>query len=281
MYFCKNEIVLTKNDSMKNLIIDNHSHVTIPIEKHIELMNEAGIDKTILFRTNVHPELSNDETGIKKEMGKLMKLISGDSNIIKQYSSTANSELFNTVQKYPDRFYCFGIVSLDMEISEMIASIKNQIDKYHILGLGEFTLSSGTIPKMENIFKASSQANNLPIWIHGFNPLTLKDIIEIEKLAKNYPTVPVIIGHAGGSYWLETIDIVKRNTNIYLDISASFSSMALKIIINELPDKTFFGVDYPYGDMWLMKKMVERVCNNNEVLHKVLGGNIATLLQLY
>ncbi|WP_321480608.1 hypothetical protein [uncultured Bacteroides sp.] len=40
-----------------------------------------------------------------------------------------------------------------------------------------------------------------------------------------------------GSNWLETIGIIKRNPNMYLDTSASFSTLALKIVIKELPDK--------------------------------------------
>ncbi len=41
----------------------------------------------------------------------------------------------------------------------------------------------------------------------------------------------------GGSNWLETIGIIKWNPNMYLDTSASFSTLALKIVIKELPDK--------------------------------------------
>lgn len=265
---------------MKKLVIDGHSHVTLPIEKHIALMNEAGIDKTILFRTNIHPELRSDEIGIKEEMAKLMNILSGDPSIVQKYGNTANEELFSIVQKHPDRFYCFGMISLDMELPDMVEGIRQQVDKHHILGLGEFSLASGSIPKMENVFKASAQTVNLPIWIHCFNPLVLKDIQQIEGLAQKYPSVPVIIGHSGGSNWLETIDIVKRNANMYIDISASFSSLVLKIIIEELPDKTFYGVDYPYGDMWIIRKMIERVCADKNIQSKVLGENIANLLKL-
>ena len=265
---------------MNSLIIDGHSHVTLPVEKHLSLMDEAGIDKTILFRTSIHPELQSNEEGIKKEMQKLMNILSGDTKVVRKYSNVANKELFDAVEKYPDRFYCFGIVPLDMDIPDMMEEIRQQLDKHHILGLGEFTLASGTVPAMENVFKASAQTACLPIWIHGFNPLGLEDIQQIEILAQKYLSVPVIIGHSGGSNWQKTIDIVKRNSNMYLDVSATFSSMVLKIIIKELPDKTFYGVDYPYGDMWIMRKMIERVCPDQTILSKVLGENIARLLSL-
>lgn len=109
---------------MNSLIIDGHSHVTLPVEKHLSLMDEAGIDKTILFRTSIHPELQSNEEGIKKEMQKLMNILSGDTKVVRKYSNVANKELFDAVEKYPDRFYCFGIVPLDMDIPDMIEEIR-------------------------------------------------------------------------------------------------------------------------------------------------------------
>jgi len=38
------------------MIIDSHSHVFLPVEKHLEIMGNDGIDKTVLFPTIIHPE---------------------------------------------------------------------------------------------------------------------------------------------------------------------------------------------------------------------------------
>lgn len=38
------------------MIIDSPAHVMLPVEKQIALMNEASVDKAILFSTLVHPE---------------------------------------------------------------------------------------------------------------------------------------------------------------------------------------------------------------------------------
>lgn len=269
-----------KDSKEKQLVIDNHSHVTFPIDNHIQLMDEAGIDKTILFRTLVHPELQNSVHEIKNEMGKLNSILSGNPTLAKERTEDAARELYDAVQKYPDRFIGFGAVPLQLKPQEMIDFIEKEIIAKGFVGIGEFTMGSGEISKLETIFFASSKTGNLPLWIHAFNPLTLKDIQKIEVLSKKYSTVPVIIGHMGGSNWLETIDIVKRNPNMYLDTSACFSTLALKIVITELPDKAVFGVDYPYGDMLLARKTIERVCENNQVLAKILGGNIVKLLDM-
>ncbi|WP_242851360.1 hypothetical protein [Clostridium sp. DMHC 10] len=59
------------------MIIDSHAHVVLPVEKHIELMDEAGIDKTILFSTSMHPELAQNLEEYEKELNKLYDIILG------------------------------------------------------------------------------------------------------------------------------------------------------------------------------------------------------------
>ena len=38
------------------MIIDSHQHVMLPPEKQVKLMEQAGLDKVILFFTTPHPE---------------------------------------------------------------------------------------------------------------------------------------------------------------------------------------------------------------------------------
>ena len=145
-------------------------------------------------------------------------------------------------------------------------------------GFGEFTLLSGQIKVLAPVFQASSDMGNLPIWIHAFNPLVLSDIQEIAGLAKSYPAVPVILGHMGGSNWLEALGLAKEIPNLYLDISAWFSALVLKIVINELPQKCIFGVDLPYGDLQTGREAVVKFAKDPSVINTVLGDNMAELL---
>lgn len=263
-----------------SMVVDGHSHVTLPIEEHLRAMDEAGIDKTILFRTMVHPEAKARASDVQAEMERLGQILSGSPSVANRLARSADEELFRTVSLHPDRFYCFGMVPVSMDADAMVACIKEQLSRHHILGLGEYTLPSGMLSRLEKVIAASACAGNLPVWVHCFNPITIDDIMQLELLAKRHPSVPVIIGHSGGSNWMEVIDIAKRNRNIYVDLSASFSSMVMKLTVEELPDKTFFGVDYPYGDMLLSRLMLERVVADGQTRRQVLGGNIMRLLKL-
>lgn len=64
------------------MIIDSHVHVVLPVEKHIALMDEAGVDKTILFSTSIHPEVATYLDEFEKELNKLYEIISGNKNSI-------------------------------------------------------------------------------------------------------------------------------------------------------------------------------------------------------
>jgi predicted TIM-barrel fold metal-dependent hydrolase len=120
----------------------------------------------------------------------------------------------------------------------------------------------------------------LPLWIHAFNPLVLQDIKEIAELCKAFSDIPVILGHMGGSNWMTAIELAKEIPNLYLDTSAYFSTLVLKIAVNELPHKCIFGVDIPYGDLQLSLDAIKKICNDSSISDAVLGNNIAMLLNL-
>lgn len=262
------------------MIIDGHSHVTLPIEDHINEMDRTGVSKTVLFSTTFHPEKANNTAEVIKEMTYLNELLSGKKGSMIEARKKSLIELTEAIKKYPNRYVGFGAVPIGLEYEQTRDYINRYIYQKGLVGLGEFTLESGSINQLLNIFKASQEISNLPIWIHAFNPLTLKDIKEIAILAKKYVNIPVILGHLGGSNWIETMNLVKEIPNLYLDISAYFSTFVLGIVINEIPNKCIFGVDRPYGDIELMRDAVLKVSSNKDIANMVLGNNIARLLDM-
>lgn len=262
------------------MIIDGHSHVNQPIEEHIELMDMAGVDKTILFSTTIHPEKAENLNSLKLEMKKLNEIISGNRNGSFDAKMIANEELKQAVLKYPSRYIGFGSVPIGLDFENTSIYIEQNIVKNNFAGLGEFTLQSGQINTLTTVFEASLNFGKLPIWIHAFNPLVLEDIKDIANLCRRFPDIPVILGHMGGSNWMTAIDFAKELPSLYLDTSANFSTLVLKIAINELPDKCIFGVDMPYGDLQLGIETVKKMSNDKYTANAVLGDNIAKLLRL-
>ncbi len=68
--------------------------------------------------------------------------------------------------------------------------------------------------------------------------------------------------------------------SLHLELSTANIVFAVRLAIRELPTRTFFGSDAPYGDPVLARTTVERVTSPGEVRDRVLGGNLAELLSL-
>lgn len=260
------------------MIIDSHAHVVLPVEEHIRLMNEAGIDKTILFSTSIHPEKAETMAEFEQEIRLLGEIITGKRNAA-EIKKAANRENYEITTRYPDRFVGFGNIPHGLDYKETAAWVEQEVIQYRFIGLGEFTLPAGQVHTLKNSFAAAREFGNLPIWVHAFWPLTLQDIKALAELAGQFPEVPVIIGHLGGMHWLDTLAIAKEQKNLYLDLSAVFTAVAVKIAVKELPERCLFSSDMPYGDVLLAKQTVERFCSNPHIRELVLGGNVAALLE--
>lgn len=262
------------------MMIDGHSHVTLPIEEHIKEMDKVGVDKTILFSTSFHPERAKNTPEIKAAMTYLGDLLAGRKGSMIEVRQNSIKELMAAIKQYPTRYIGFGAVPLGLDYQNTMDYVKRNIIDNHLKGMGEFTPGTGQVYLLENIFKVSSKFGNLPIWIHAFFPLGPSDIREVSEYAKQYPEVPIILGHLGGSNWLETMELAKELPNLYLDTSAFYSTFVLGAVINEVPEKCIFGVDRPFGDLELSKAAILKVAKTPAIAAAVLGENVMRLLDI-
>lgn len=243
-------------------------------------MDAVGIDKTVLFSTTFHPETSTDFAEVKASMEFLNDLLAGKKGSMVEARQKAVSELVGAIAQYPDRYIGFGAVPVGLDLNGTLQYVNDVICQNHLAGMGEFTLGSGQVHLLKNIFSASQEFNHLPIWVHAFSPLKFQDIKDIAEFAKSYPETTVILGHLGGTNWIETLELVKEIPNLYLDLSAYYSTFVLGAVINEIPDKCLFGVDRPFGDLQLSKDAILRYAKTSTISDAVLGGNIAELLKI-
>lgn len=263
------------------MIIDSHEHVMLPAEFQLEKMEAAGIDKTILFCTTPHPEEATTLEELKKSMEVLFETLAGNfsKESAMENRQHAIQELAAILQKYPDKFYGFGPVPLELTIKETTAWIQTEILDNGLKGIGEFTPGSDEqMRQLEPIFQVLEKFPQLPIWVHTFNPVSLNGLTILMEFVKKYPSVSVIFGHMGGYNWMNLIEFAKTVPNAFIDLSAAFSTLAVRMAMTELPDKCLFSSDAPYGEPFLSKQMVEYVSPSDEITKKVLGDNILQLL---
>lgn len=78
---------------------------------------------------------------------------------------------------------------------------------------------------------------------------------------------------------MDVIEFTRTVSNVYIDLSAAFSTLAVRMAVTELPDKCLFGSDAPYGEPLLSKKLVEYVNPSAKIKDKILGENILRLIR--
>ncbi|OBR94856.1 MULTISPECIES: amidohydrolase family protein [Clostridium] len=259
------------------MIIDSHEHVILPTKKQIEMMDEAKVNLTILFATSIHPEGAKTVGEVKNGILALNNILVGNTNSLES-RKIINKELASVVKNTPKRFKGFGSVPVGISEDETSYFIEDQIIRNNFIGIGEFTLASGCTNLLKTVFNSMNNFKPIPIWIHTFSPLTLSDIKGIANLAKLNPNIPVILGHMGGLNWLDTIEIAKEINNIYLDTSAVYATIALKLAVEALPERVLFSSDAPWGNPLASRTMVEAVIEDNGKKQLVLGENILSLM---
>ena len=265
------------------MIIDSHQHLMFPNEFQIKKMNKAGVDKAILFSTTPHPEHSKTMDELKNEMKTLFKILDGSNTPeqnIKRFEKDI-FELLKTLEKYPDKFYGFAPVPLGIGLENTVKWIEKYVISNSLKGIGEFTPGSEEqVYQLEPVFQALKHFPDLPVWIHTFHPVTSKGIKILANFALKYPKTPVIFGHMGGYNWMDTIDFAKNIPNIYIDLSAAFSTLAVRIAMSELPDKCLYSSDAPYGEPFLSKQLIEYLSPSEKITKKILGENILKLIKI-
>jgi hypothetical protein len=193
-------------------------------EEHVE--GTEGADKVIAFNMAIGPVNPNDATAAY-------------------------------VRRYPDRV--IGFMGLDPTDPRVL----DELDRcYYDLGLRGIKL--GPIyqkfhpldPRVYPIY-ARAQQLNLPIMFHQgatfprTAPLKYASPIALEDVALHYPDLKMVIAHMGHPWIAETIVLIRKQPNIYADISGLFyrpwqfyQALSLCHEYGRL-DKLLFGSDFP------------------------------------
>ena len=267
------------------MIIDSHAHVMLPTTVQLQKMDEAGVDCTILFTTTPHVEQAADFSlqAIQKELQALNQLLQGKPSLTERTAQMKQTiiELQRAIHAAPGRFYGFGPVPLGLPTEETAQWLEQMVVGNGLRGVGEFT--PGSVQQMEQlepVLQAVADYRNLPVWVHTFHPVTGKGITALMALCQRYAGVPVIFGHLGGVHWMEVIAFAKEQLNVYLDLSAAYTPLAVRAALAEVPERCLFSSDAPFGEPLLLWQMIEVVSPSSMITDMVLGENMAQLLEL-
>lgn len=234
-----------------------------------------------------------DSAGIK--YGLLMgRAASGAGNL----GGVANKEIVEAVAEYSDRF--LGFLGIDLEaIPQGLAEVDEYAKAPNIKGIS-IEPGSGKQPRwcddptLDPIYEAAVKYD-LPVSISlsgllsalGGHDISWSNPISIQRVARKYPTLKIIVSHAAWPYANEMVVVALACPNVYVspDLYASTAGMIcadtyVKGANMFLEDRTLFGTAYPTKDIQESLRDFLGLGWREEIIPKILWGNAAKLLKV-
>lgn len=188
-----------------------YANPTIYVDELIRLFDKYNVDQAIVF--------PNPNVGDKyPEM---------------------NDYIAECVNKYPRRLIGFGRV--DPRREDAIKELSRIKKSLGLTGLKLHPMVECFRPDHPFFNKFFQKTNklNLPILFHSGDGFSSPGLIL--KIAKNYPKLPIILGHLRES----AINALKECENVYVETSGTLPDF-LELSVDIDGDKILFGSDVPY-----------------------------------
>lgn len=251
-------------------IIDFHTHPFISSDDNFNQ------HKDVLNMTSETTYLDMKGAGISRFCGSVIKTNVVDFSVIKNCNRDALKlrELYNGD-------YIPGFQISPNFIEESI----KEIDYAHECGIN---LIGELVPYMHNWSDYSSEEfsillDHIEKYDMVVNLHTL-DLGQMEIMAKKHPLINFVFAHPGEkAQVLNHIDVMKRNDNVFLDISGTgiIRYGVIKKLVSEVgAERILFGTDYPLGNLHVYVNGVlgEKISDNEK--EQILSLNAKKLLKL-
>lgn len=163
-------------------------------------------------------------------------------------------------KKYCNRSIAF--VSVDPRREEAVKLLEIGVKEWGMRGL-KLIPAAGFYPNDENCYKLYDKADELgiPVLIHTGPetiPLYSKYCypIYLDEVANDFPSLTLILAHAGFCWWREALNVASTKPNVYVDL-AGWQPKTLRRPVDEFyiplrtildvigPSRVLFGSDWP------------------------------------
>jgi predicted TIM-barrel fold metal-dependent hydrolase len=171
--------------------------------------------------------------------------------------TTSNELLAEYVRSAPGVLFGFAGVDPNREGSARL--LEYAIKELALCGLklGPIYQNFDPYGRAARELYAKAQELKIPIMWHmatsfvRFGPLEWSHPMLIDRIARDFPDLKMIIAHLGHPWYAETACVVRKHPNVYADISAlgcrqwQFYNAMLCAVEYGIAEKLFFGTDLP------------------------------------
>lgn len=169
-----------------------------------------------------------------------------------------NGFIHDFARKNPAKYVPFA--SIDPADADFMADFEQCVGDWNFRGVKLLPMYANFDPRDRRLdpLYAACQKRGLPVLFHmgttfcRWAPLRYTEPMILEEVSERFPDLRMIIAHLGHPWEHQTAVLIRKNPNIYADISALFyrpwqlfNSLMLAQEYG-VTRKLFFGTDYPF-----------------------------------
>jgi len=185
-----------------------------------------------------------------------------------------NEYVAEYVSKHSDKL--FGFASVDPNKPDAGRLLEHAIREYRLSGLKLGPIYQNFYPgdkKHETLYAKADELNIPILWHQGtsYVPEGFLDAsrpADLDPISRAFPNLKMIIAHMGHPWIEECICIVRKNKNMYMDLSTLmarpwqfYNAMVLAMEYGVL-DKILFGTDFP---LFTVQQTIDSLRNVNSI----------------
>jgi predicted TIM-barrel fold metal-dependent hydrolase len=235
------------------------------VDCHVNIWNDNQL--TPLYEQQIGRVRPDGGPGLKADADTLYRAMAAADKAIVfplRYGDSAGIESDDEtcaacVRKYPDKFMGFAYV--DPRREDCMARVEHAVEDLGLKGVKFGPIYNG-VPlsdrRLQPVFEYCVK-RDLPLTMHMGTtfarnaPIDLGRAIHVEPVALQYPELKMICAHMGHPWYEETIAVVRKQPNVYCEISAlfyrpwQFWNILMAAQEYGVTDKIFFGTDFPFS----------------------------------
>jgi len=236
------------------MIIDIHTHLFLP--EHF--IGDTFLNEVV--RGGGHKEgfIADYKKHFENDLAQVDKAVVFGLNAKASGVVVPNEYIAEYVKIYPDKV--IGFACVDPTQYNASQELKYCIKELGLKGVKLCPIYQHFNPQDERLaypIYEIAQDCNIPILFHMGTSFIQNGLLEyskpvlLERVAIDFPKLKMVIAHMGHPWESDTIVLIRKQPNIYADISAlyyrpwQFYNMIVLAMEYKVTEKMFFGTDFP------------------------------------
>lgn len=203
-----------------------------------------------------------------------------------------NQSVLEFCQAYPKKFVGFWGIDPHKKRAAL-DEMEKVVHEYHMRGIAIDPYLAHLKPSEARFYPLYTRCVdlNIPVFITMAPPpevpgaiLEYADPRDVDKVARDFPELTIIMSHGGYPFVNEAIYTCQRNANVYMDISEYERSPQVSVYVQAMndciPDKVVFASAHPFVELKDALNAYEQFPLKDSVRTKVMYANAKRILGL-